>query len=558
MADLLRKIKDELAKVRFAKTDFVFIALLLISFLVFAAKARDAYRFSLWGFGDAQTLLSVNNWNRTGWLKSRMLFAPQGYAEFLPELDSPQLNHHAHGISPAVSPSVGPKLYYTHYPAGYLIPYALLDRFGADFAALKLFSLALSFGAIVLMYAVFRLLAGPGAALPAVLFYIMSPVFGNFSFSLANQPFDDFLKFLFMFCTVMAYRGGDFRKWFLSAWLVGFALSLSSFDSVFFCFIWFCGYDWFKTAKFNLKRYLAYAAAPACAHALQLLQNASYLGFGGAVRDLCEAFLFRSVADPSRASWRALVQPYFLLLKNTVYLVPLAALAAGFAGRFFRNVKLSGRILLILFLAGAAFPLALKSAGSFLYQSRQLMPFMALSFGVLVSVLLEKSSYAKPFAAAKAAWLAVALALVAALGWAVIFTKANRFGLSVAATAQAYGEIAAVKTRYPSVYFTIRSIDYLEYDYVRGYPQAEPFAEYFLNRRLVLSFTEPVLLVKDLKYLLGKGYSFSPVIVTATSADMDEVVQSLVPRADLRLVLENTRRIRGRYVLDLAALDKPD
>src|SRR3990172_12688862 len=107
----------------------IFLTLLLVFLSV---RASDEYRWSDWGFGDAQSMLSLRQWEEGGWFSNYFLFIPQGYAEVIKFFDDPNLRQHAHGTCPGSSPRVGPRLWYTHYPAGYLVPYAILFRIGLD------------------------------------------------------------------------------------------------------------------------------------------------------------------------------------------------------------------------------------------------------------------------------------------------------------------------------------------------------------------------------------------------------------------------------------------
>src|SRR5512137_761013 len=57
-------------------------AILLIALFVFMAnRSRDEDRWSDWGFGDAQTMLSLKHWDKEGWISNYLLFIPQGYAK---------------------------------------------------------------------------------------------------------------------------------------------------------------------------------------------------------------------------------------------------------------------------------------------------------------------------------------------------------------------------------------------------------------------------------------------------------------------------------------------
>src|SRR3989339_571146 len=131
--------------------EFIILVFCLLVSLVTVASNR--YHWSRWDFGDAQTMLTLRHWHEGGWLQNYLLFIPQGYAKVIRILDEPALRPHAHGISPNSSPNVGPRLWYTHFPSGYLVPYAFLYELGLkSIFFMRAFSIFLSLAALVFMY----------------------------------------------------------------------------------------------------------------------------------------------------------------------------------------------------------------------------------------------------------------------------------------------------------------------------------------------------------------------------------------------------------------------
>jgi hypothetical protein len=360
----------------------LFLAVLLF-FL--SARASDLYRWSDWGFGDAQTMLSLRQWEEGGWLANDLLFVPQGYAKVDKLFDDPPLRHHAHGTCPGSSPRVGPRLRYTHYPAGYLIPYAVFFRLGLDgLFDVRMLSILFSLAALTLMYIVFSKITSPAVAFLSVLFYGLSPAFLGYADALANQPLDDLLRFAFMLAVVLSTRAGSARgrKWWeILAWGLQFMLSLASFDSVFFLFAWLIGWDIIEEKGFRGKRYLLYGLAPLAAHSLQFLQNVWYLGIHDAVIDIRDAFLLKAGTDANYNLGQG--RPVIILsslgiLLNNLYnpgefiaiLLGLYAVYSWFVKSPDEGRLPSMRLLIVLFFCGLPFVLVLPHAARMPYEAR--------------------------------------------------------------------------------------------------------------------------------------------------------------------------------------------
>ena len=365
---------------------------LLLLFVGLSIRAYDPYRWSDWGFGDAQTMLSLKQWNEGGWFHNYFLFKPQGYAKVIDLLDDPDLRHHAHGTCPGSSPNVGPRLLYTHYPAGYLVPYAILFRLGLDglFTA-RLLSIILSVAAVALMYLLFSRLTNPAVSFLAVLFYGLSPAYLGYADSLANQPIDDLLRFGFMLAVVLSTRAATEQlrtRWLVAAWGMEFCLSLASFDSVFFLYVWLVGWDVLEGKGFRWKRYLLFALAPISAHGLQFLQNVWYLGLKDAVLDIKDAFLLKHGSDDAYNQGQGkiavilmAIQSIFERIFNPLWLVIPAIVLYGFFARFLGRAQRdfpSPQLMLLLFLSGLAFVLVLPHAARMPYEVRQMLPVGAL------------------------------------------------------------------------------------------------------------------------------------------------------------------------------------
>ncbi len=558
------------------------IALLLISLFVYlTARAHNEYRWSDWEFGDAQTMLSLRHWQEGGWAKNYFLFKPQGYAAAVDLLDGPELRHHAHGISPKSSPQVGPRLLYTHYPAGYLIPYAALFKVGIDsIFSMRILSIIFSLGALALMYTLFATITKPKVAFVAVLFYALSVSFLGYADSLANQPIDDLLRFGFMLAVVYASRAGNAkwrRYWAIIAWIIEFLLSMSSFDSVFYLYIWLIGWDLLEKRGFRWKTYLVFALAPFLAHSLQLLQNVWYLGWADAVQDIMGTFFMKN-GTYNNGGGR--VEGIALALISVLYMVysPGLAIMAIF-GMYLAGLKWflvdtgkalpSGMLLLVLFLCGLGFIVVLPMAARIAsYEGRQMVPFVAL----LVSgytwlaldgcrLLLSGGGLAGnrqllPGGRGKrAGYLAVAMVALLLFWGGFIFS--NRFqssgpeNMNDILLAQ---DLKNIPTQYEPVYFEVGAFEkFLDPEYVPGYPQIQPETEYYAGSRPILCFNNPALLAQDIITMARKSHErrFSPVVITDSLATMEQVLSGLDQQGILTGMPKGSDFRMDKFVLDL-------
>ncbi|MBI4860322.1 MAG: hypothetical protein HY815_08680 [Candidatus Riflebacteria bacterium] len=518
-----------------------------------AWRSSDEDRWSEWAFGDAQTLLAVRHWERDGWIASKLLFVPQGHAPVIRSLDEPGLRQHAHGIDPATSP-VGPRLRYTHYPAGYLVPYALLARAGLDSApAARQVALAFSTAALVLMFLLFARLVGTGSALVAVVFYGLSHGHVGFASSLANQPLDDALRFGFMLAVVRSTAPGPegpSNRASIVVWLLGFALSLVSLDSVLFAFVWLVGWDLLQGRGLQWRRWLAYACAPAAAHALQVAQNVWYLGVPDAVSDIVGTFASRHVTALTGARH---VDPFVAAgvmldhLLRPSFLIDASLLTYVVHRRYLLDeddpaLPRPGLVALMA-VAGLAFPLVLPMAALMPYQGRQLGPFAAaLVAGVAASLAHEARRFrsGRPGAAGRgsAIYLVVAGGLLIALGVTLVMGAGRALvapgpDLPDAPLAR---QIAALQTAHAAVIMDRGGfVSFQSIRWAPGHPQISPLIEVLAGRRPVLCFDDPAALARDLGLLRQRAAApFSPVVVARDEETMARIVRALVAARVIR------------------------
>lgn len=546
----------------------------LLAFLVRRAWHED--RWSDWGFGDAQTLLTLRHWQEDGWLKCRLLFTPQGYAKIVQLFDSPDLQHHAHGITPGGSPKVGARIRYTHYPAGYLIPFAVAHESGLESPRLlRMIALTFSIAALLLMYWLFCLLSRPVVALLGVGFYALTPAFLGYCDSLANQPLDDALRFFFMAAVVQFTRSAtreSRRRWLGCAWMAAALISLSSFDYVLFAFLWLVGWTLLQTRAIQWRLILAFAVAPLLMHTLQFFQNVSYLGFEGAIHDLVTAFQSKSVGGDGASGLYGLSQ----LRATTHYLGLHAAVVAALYVLYACAVRWlptplqpwrlpSPSVLGLLFCCGMAYPLMLPGGMWMPYQGRQLGPFVALLIASilvlsweLLMFLRRENHLRSNLTRIAFASVAVNSATLAVAGYLFFHAErqpAHRFTAALP-DVRAAKSLQTISPRHEPVFLSLDGfVFFLTPEYVAGFPQAHPILEYHAGRCPILCFRRGEMLARDLQVMAQRASSrFSPILITHNHAQMTDALNALQDRGLVKMPTPPPARIEGKLVLDLTDL----
>jgi hypothetical protein len=429
------------------------------------------------------------------------------------------------------------------------------------------------------MFVLFRRITNPPIAFLAVLFYALSTAFLGYADSLANQPIDDLLRFGFMLAVVLSTRAATEtlrHRWLAAAWVMEFCLSLVSFDSVFFLYVWLIGWDWVEGKGFRWKRYLLFSIAPVSAHGLQFLQNVWYLGFTDAVRDIKDAFLLKhgSVTDYNLGQGRAaiILTSLWIIFENIFrplwLLVPSLALYAAFVlvfrpGSEFPSLKL----LMVLFLAGLSFVLVLPHAARMPYEARQMLPFSALLMGALTRssflVLMKAVRHedaggefagvrrvriAVPYVLLTMALLLVAWSLHAADDRTSVYELGNR-----KEEMQFAQQLTGLQTRYEPVYFDSGAFS-LHWDpnYVPGYPQILPLTEYYAGSRPILCFQDPEKIADDLVTMVRRSsVPFSPVILAQDPERLAQTVNAIERSGVLKSRPLGFMENMGRFAIDL-------
>jgi hypothetical protein len=548
---------------------------LLFLFILLTIRATDEYQWSDWAFGDAQTMLTLKHWKEGGLLANKLLFIPQGYAKVVKLFDEPRLRHHAHGTTG----KVGPRLYYTHYPSGYLIPYALLSMTGMDnIFYLRMLSLFFSFGAIILMYILFSKITSPRVSLLAVLFYSLSPSFLGIANSIANQPLDDLFRFGFMLTIVFSSRASSSktkRTLLICAWLAQFFLSLSSFDSVLFVYIWLIGWDIIERRGFKWKKYLIFAFAPLLAHSLQFLQNIWYLGLNDALNDISYTFFLKSKLLKGYDRYKMIGYSMSRLFDNLYKPAILIALMAIFYPLCkkilnHKNDKElpSVKLLFLLFLCGFVFLIVFPKSGEAVYQTRQLMPCAALLVSSVTWSFFKglrhsfKENYNRQDKAISLrkktfmfSYLLICSVILCFFWYRFIFNDWKPYYISrYHPDIILDNYIKNIPTKYDGVIFDMGGfMEFWDLKYSSArYPQIDPVNEYFVGKKPILAFVSTEELASDLIYMIHHSpYRFSPILISNNPSYIGNVIFILNKEGVLKGEQPKGYTFMDRYILDL-------
>jgi len=267
-----------------------FIVFMLALGVYLGIKAVPENSWDGWRVGSAQALLSDKHWANDGFLKNYFLFLPQGYSKTVRYFDDPELRQHARGT--ATGELIGRRLYYTHYPSGYLLPTALLMKLGVENRFwFRFLEIIFSLAGLTFLYWFFTLISKSHLiALLGIFFYGASTIFLNYADSLAANPVEELLRPAIIALSVVALKKPEKKYLKYLIWILYFAFASSSFDSTFFVFAWLIGLDFIMEKKISPNKWLFWASAPIAAFGLQILQNVWYLGWHDALLDQFGAF----------------------------------------------------------------------------------------------------------------------------------------------------------------------------------------------------------------------------------------------------------------------------
>ncbi len=536
-----------------AKAHLPFIVLLLILTVYLGAKTLPEEGWSGWQNGSAQTLLSSKHWAEDGFIEHKLLFIPIGYSKTVQYLDEPEMRHHARGT--VTGGLIGKRLHYTHYPSGYLIPYALAMKAGIESrVGLRNISLLFSLAALVLMYYFVTLIAPRGVAFFAALYYGLSTAFLDYADSLANQPLDDLLRFAILVTSVVAVRSAEDkeRRFYTGlTWALYFILSISSYDSTLFIFVWLVGLDLISEGEgrsFSLKRLAFFTSAPLAAFGIQMLQNIWYLGLEDLLLDITGTFERRAgMGVGLKVRLLALISPIvylyisgkagWTLFQLQVILPLVAVMAAAF---LLLRKRVRGDwpplgLLIVLVAAGAVFKIVFSDTSDLLYLGRQWLPWLSiLTGGATVMALRLMRSPGEYLISSTPSSMKSMKFLYPLLPVILILSTVAFWYLHIEETSK-------YVSRWPNHVVTEKRLDY--YRYIKGLTENDAVVfyidanidDYSLSRanpvvgeyyvgRPILTFNDPERFIKDYAWLRGRSeYPFDAIIMSPQRKVMEWV-----------------------------------
>ena len=356
-------------------------------------KAIPENSWDGWQVGSAQALLSAKHWVNDSFFKNYFLFLPQGYSKVTRYFDDPELRQHARGIT--TGGFIGKRLYYTHYPFGYIIPTALLMKLGAESRFwFRLLQILFSLIGLVFLYWVFYLISNRLVASLGILFYSISTIFLDYADSLAAMPLEELLRPIIIFLSILSLKNNQKKYFNYLIWIFYFILSLSSYDSTFFIFAWLVGLDLIVSKKTNFKKWIFWVSAPILAFGVQILQNYLYLGWRDMILDFYGAFKVQLVGSRTNFFLTHLQRwfdPLGWFFGVKWYLGIIISVLGIWSLKFIKkysDIQLDIRYLYLAFLALLFHFLFFPSL--FFYQGRLVAIFGALLMGSLTSASIKE------------------------------------------------------------------------------------------------------------------------------------------------------------------------
>lgn len=377
-----------------------FLAILTVFLIFFAAVVPLQGRWSAWRDGDAQAMNTLRFWKRDGFVFPHMLlFLTQGYSPWIRLFDATDLQEHALSSVYEKDGQLVQRIYYSHFPSLYLVPFiplVLLNDLSSPLP-FQLFQLAVSGLAVLLLYLViFRLYRSRLAASVVAGVFMLSRLFIQWATTLTNQPIDDVLRYAFILA-VLSESG-------VLAWFLLFGLSMVSLDSIFFCFIWLVGFDLLNVRRLRIRRWFVFGLGPVAARFIQLSQTAVVYGWRDTLLDQSYSYYQRnSLQDVGffktrfyiwSMEWQRVLAldrwfNYSNALRQLCFAL-LVLIVAGLVFIFFRRrfpVGLTRKEIgypIVLLLAGLAFGGFVPVAGMMPYEGRQLYPFIGAIMALVI------------------------------------------------------------------------------------------------------------------------------------------------------------------------------
>ncbi len=385
------------------KKNLLILIIILILGSYLGIKAFDENGWDGWAFGSAQELMVIQYWVKDGFAKNYFLFITSPYSKLIQYLDEPEFRNRqidTMGSSLTDGPLTRGRVYYTHYPPFFLVPYAILAKIGiTERAVLRIFSLILSLSTLVFFYWFIKSVSNKTTAVVAAIYYGFSVTFLNYADSVSTQPFTIFFTFLILILSI--YGRHNILIWFLYL-----GLSLSSYDATFFVFAWLVLYDAVVLKKFLWRKWLFWASAPVLGFTLQIIQNAWYLGWNDMISDFRRVYAQRTFRGVKNFII-GLIAPFYsmtslktvFIFKKTIVTIISVVAIFGILWKFRQRIGLDFdyfKIVFVLAISAIAQPFFVNTTGSWSYSGFLAVPFWGLLIGAasifIVSVFRHKES----------------------------------------------------------------------------------------------------------------------------------------------------------------------
>lgn len=523
------------------KTHIAFVILFVVLAAYLGIKSFSESGWSSWydGIGDAQTILSSKHWANDGLFYSKFLAIPIGYSKTARYLDDPQMRQHAHGT--VTGGLIGQRLYYTHYPSGYSLPYAVFMKLGIwQRHWFRLFALALSLGSIILIYLFINLILDKKTAFFGSVYYGISTMFLGYADSLANQPVDDLLRFAILSLSFwVVSRGDDIKKrYFFNSliWVLYFILAISSYDSTLFVFIWLVGLEIVLLKKFLWKKWLFFASAPALGFILQMFQNWWYLGNWKDVwLDAFGASTAKMQTGSILAHFWSAFRVFDLASGISIAGSVVAIAIMVFLMFYLQKEKMKTFIWFagLLFLAGLAYPFVFVGSGGFSYQGKQMMPLITIIVGMASSMAFDFKAWKKE---------KIALALAVAAMWSGQIYRTVSFAYDWPNAKADEKMIKLSKDMRP-----VKESDNVLF-YMGDNLSVNSVAEYYFDMP-ILKFDKASSLVNDYLWLRDRSaFSFNGIIMADDKNSLNEVEKFFIAN---KIKPEKTFSVGGYHILKI-------
>ena len=600
MSDILNHLFVSVKKTIAANLPFVILIAILFSYL--AVRALPENRWNGWKCCSTQVLLTARFWARDGFFNHYLLGLNQGYGKIIRYFDEPELQHHAHGA--VASNLLAQKLYYTHYPVFYIAPLAFMMKLGIDsLFVFKLMAIISSLAGLAFFYAFIKSISNKIAAFIATLYFAVSPVFTSNADILEYLPLEDVLGFSIMFLSIFFLsrlklkKFAYYKTYFAVIWALSFLLSLVSYNSTIFIFIWLAGltatYFW-REKLFHKKiiflSLLAFlASAPILGFAIHLIQNATYLGWSDMWLDIYGTYIsagnsvkldfitrIEGVIRPFFSmtgiyNFYTLIAPYGLskikqiFLPNSIPLIYIFSFLTVFTIAIIVKIrkKLSGlywpplSITLLLLAAPLSQTFFLPFVGYRDYMGRLAAPFVGVLIGSVAYntfLLLKEQNYLTLTKRFFLFFSFFAIGLLFAIQITLSFIQPLPTSLSNSEIrfTQYVKNITAGEKAVFMIDKRDMSVDDKELEMRKAYissfnyfPKEYMIWAYFLDMPL-LNFIKTEYLIKDLIFLEKRAeFPFTVIVTSDSKVLIDEIYQKL--RAN-QLPLKPVEMVENRYL----------